>query len=404
MSTPAATPASQKKRLMDSVFTSTPVIMTIVATLLAGLSSSEMTLAQYHRSLAAQNQSKAGDQWNFFQAKRIRGTNMATTVDLLRGLSESGSISAAELESALAGIQAWLEQCQKDADQLAQTIAVPGGAPSEAAAARLAQLRETLKKRIAEGTKLKAQMSQALADAEVKAALPYLQGQELPTVEDQPFANDKIKEALAAIAARKTESETREMIAALEETAIKDALNVAEDNAQAFDKAAKPAGKVLDRIGKVVTDRVAGAREVVRAVRELELALGQGKSTLKVDTAASMAALAASTRSLKTRADDLNNDFTAARLDYTNRRYEKEARYNQTSAELYEVQVRKSGITSERHRTRSKNFFYGMLAAQAGVTIASLSLAVRRKSVLWSLAGLAGLGAVIFGGYVYLYM
>jgi hypothetical protein len=401
---PAATPAPQKKKLMDSVFTSTPVIMTIVATLLAGLSSSEMTLAQYHRSLAAQNQSKAGDQWNFFQAKRIRGTNMATTVDLLRGLSESGSISAAELELALAGIQAWLEQCQKDADQLAQTIAVPGGVPSEAAAARLAQLCETLKKRIAEGTKLKAQMSQALADAEVKAALPYLQGQELPTVEDQPFQNNTINEALAAIAARKTESETREMIAALEETAIKDALNVAEDNAQAFDKAAKPAGKVLDRVGKVVTDRVAGAREVVRAVRELELALGQGKSTLKVDTAASMAALAASTRSLKTRADDLNNDFTAARLDYTNRRYEKEARYNQTSAELYEVQVRKSGITSERHRTRSKNFFYGMLAAQAGVTIASLSLAVRKKSILWSLAGLAGLGAVIFGGYVYLYM
>lgn len=393
MSTAPASP-TPKKSVMDTVFTSTPVIMTIVATLLAGLSSSEMTLAQYHRSLAAQNQSKAGDQWNFFQAKRIRGTNMATTVDLLRGLSESGSISAAELESAVDSIQVWLESCQKDADQLAQALS-----PSEKENPQLARLREVLKRRIAEGAKLKAQMSQALADADVKAALPYLQGQELPIVEDKPVDDDKIKEALAAIAARKTEMETRDTMAAVDDSALREAMKVAEDNAVAFDKAAKPAGKALDRIARIVNDQVAGAREVVRAEREVELSLG--KSTSRPEATA---ALAASTRSLKARADELNNDFTAARLDYTNRRYEKEARYNQASAELFEVQVRKSGVTSERHRTRSKNFFYGMLAAQAGVTIASLSLAVRKKSILWSLAGLAGLGAVIFGGYVYLYM
>jgi hypothetical protein len=45
-----------------------------------------------------------------------------------------------------------------------------------------------------------------------------------------------------------------------------------------------------------------------------------------------------------------------------------------------------------------------MLAAQAGVTIASLSLAVRQRNVLWALAGLAGIAAVTFSGWVYLYM
>ena len=55
------------------ILTATPVVMTIVATLLAGLASSEMTRAQYDRSLAAQQQSKAGDQWSYFQAKRLRG-------------------------------------------------------------------------------------------------------------------------------------------------------------------------------------------------------------------------------------------------------------------------------------------------------------------------------------------
>ena len=51
----------------------TPIVLTVIATMLAGLASSEMTRAQYDRSLAAQRQSKAGDQWSFFQAKRLRG-------------------------------------------------------------------------------------------------------------------------------------------------------------------------------------------------------------------------------------------------------------------------------------------------------------------------------------------
>jgi hypothetical protein len=42
-----------------------------------------------------------------------------------------------------------------------------------------------------------------------------------------------------------------------------------------------------------------------------------------------------------------------------------------------------------------------MLASQAGVTIASLALAMRHKSVLWSTATIAGIGAMIFSAYVY---
>ena len=50
----------------------TPIIMTVIATMLAGLASSEMTKAQYDRAMAAQLQSKAGDQWSYFQAKKLR--------------------------------------------------------------------------------------------------------------------------------------------------------------------------------------------------------------------------------------------------------------------------------------------------------------------------------------------
>ena len=70
------------------ILTATPVIMTVVSTMLAGLASSEMTRAQYSRSSAAQQQAKAGDQWGFFQAKRLRSSMQRTTLDLLQATAE----------------------------------------------------------------------------------------------------------------------------------------------------------------------------------------------------------------------------------------------------------------------------------------------------------------------------
>src|SRR5258706_9685316 len=76
----ATVPQTQWGRIL----TATPVIMTIVATMLAGLASSEMTPAQYDRSLAAQQQSKAGDQWSYFQAKRLRAGFQRSTLGVLQ--------------------------------------------------------------------------------------------------------------------------------------------------------------------------------------------------------------------------------------------------------------------------------------------------------------------------------
>ena len=82
------------KNHWGKVLTATPVIMTVVATMLAGLASSEMTRAQYSRSLGAQQQAKAGDQWGFFQAKRLRSALQRTTVDLLRSTAEVRPLSS----------------------------------------------------------------------------------------------------------------------------------------------------------------------------------------------------------------------------------------------------------------------------------------------------------------------
>src|SRR5438445_13535539 len=90
-----------RKTLWTIVLSSTPVILTVIATILAGLSSSEMTQAQYHRALAAQNQSKASDQWTFFQFKRSRGQEMKMALDRLPVLSKTDKVEPASLRAAM---------------------------------------------------------------------------------------------------------------------------------------------------------------------------------------------------------------------------------------------------------------------------------------------------------------
>src|SRR5580698_8478902 len=78
----------------------TPIVMTVIATKLAGLASSEMTRAQYDRSLAAQLQSKAGDQWSYYQAKKLRSAVARNTLDLLAATSEVMPLEATALPGA----------------------------------------------------------------------------------------------------------------------------------------------------------------------------------------------------------------------------------------------------------------------------------------------------------------
>jgi hypothetical protein len=95
---------------------------------------------------------------------------------------------------------------------------------------------------------------------------------------------------------------------------------------------------------------------------------------------------------------------TAARYEVDGRRYRAESTANQWVGFLLEVRVKHSTEESDRHRQRSENFFLAMLAAQIGAVGSSLALARKKRSVLWLVAGLAGLAATAFGAYVYLTM
>jgi hypothetical protein len=241
----------------------TPVVMTVIATLLAGLASSEMTKAQYERAYAAQLQSRAGDQWAFFQAKRLRAEMQRNTLDLL-------------------GAQAG-----------------------------------------------------ATALATEEAPLP-------------PAGKELAPEVVAALAAMRDDASDAVMaplLAQVSPTELAQAQREAKEHSAAYDALTAPLLKKLEA-----------------------------------------------------------NAAPAARLSFNASRYNHEAQLNASIARLYELQVRQTNLKAQRHHTRSQRFFFGMLAAQMGVIISTLAMAAKKRNLLWSLAAGAGLVAIVFAVYVYLYV
>ncbi|MBE7540698.1 MAG: hypothetical protein HS122_20095 [Opitutaceae bacterium] len=303
---PEALKEDMPHTLWGKVLSATPVVMTVVATMLAGLSSSEMTRAQYSRSLAAQQQSKAGDQWNFFQGKKLRGVVHRNTIDMISSTSEVGEIDEAGVRQALGPAGAILDSAE-------------GGA--------------TL---------------QALKDRTIPAVSPGF----VPTAE--------IASVLKAVEHAKPDDEIQPLLARVDDESLAQAVKSARDQATALDGLTTPIGRTLDGVERSLAG-IAGQQEVKR-------------------------------------------EFTVARLMFHARRYDAEARINQVVAELYELQVRKSNASAERHHVRSQRFFYGMLAAQMGVIVATFAMAARKRNFLWSIAAVAGVIAVGFAVYVYLYV
>jgi len=296
---PDALKADVPATLWGRVLTATPVVMTVVATALAGLASSEMTRAQYARSLAAQRQSKAGDQWGFFQAKRLRGAMQRSTLDVLQATGETNNA-------------------------LPRTLISPEDAGGDVTRQE--------------------QANAALLQARLPASGPV---SELAPA---------LRAALAAVESSRSEAEIAPLIAALPDAEIENALRAAKDRASDYDAMLKPITDIIER----------------------KEAIWRGNASAR--------------------------GLLAARLRYTAARYDAEARLNQTIAYLYELQVRRSNQAADRHHRRSQRFFYGMLASQAAVIMATFALAASKRGLLWGLAAAAGALAVAFAVYVYLFV
>jgi hypothetical protein len=360
--------------------------------------------------MAAQNQSKASDQWSLFQAKRIRGTEVQRTIRLLQALSEPAQIDALSLEAVPGDFIRDLRRIEKETDRFLQAVASAGGALGSAAgnlSHTATRLKKELQDRITNAQTTSSRLKQELARKEIRDALPYLTSNELPPVSALSIQGSDIAATLEALRVRRPDTEISALASGITDAALGDAIRLADENVGLVEEAGKPVASSLDRLDTLLEELVTLPRAIVRSVGELnatvsEIAPSENKAIAPLSSSA--ATITSLVAALRATANQWRQDMIVARDNYSVRRYEREARANETAAALIEIQVRKNDLKSERHRGRSKLFFYGMLAAQAGVTIASFSLALKHRSLLWSLASLAGLGAVLFGIYVYLYM
>lgn len=250
--------------------------MTVIATLLAGLASSEMTRAQYDRALGAQLQSKAGDQWGYFQAKKLRAAMQRNLLELLQAIADVHLLENPALEKI----------------------------PSVAA----------------------------------------------------PALDTNLQTALAAVETEKPETEIAVDLKQVDDKSLAAALQAARDQARDFDAALAPANE---------------------AMAQLEKSLPVGDKSAA-------------------------RDLTATEMRFSATRYDAEAALNQSIGYLLELQVRKANLSAERHHRRSQKFFFGMLAAQAGIIVSTFAMAARQRNLLWTLAAAAGIAAVAFAIYVYL--
>jgi hypothetical protein len=422
---PSPGAGQEPQTLWDKILHYTPVVMTVVATVLAGLSSSEMNRAQYFRALASQNQSKVGDQWAFFQAKRTRTILAEKTREVLEALTAPEPVEPETIQALANDLPAAFQSAAREADQLQQAVGrlqeprppsdartVPTPTEKESWQKALERFRQVTSAGTAEAENVRKKTADTLAALALQApkdprlaVFTWLNSDQLPPVEDQHVDDPVLTRVQQAIQERKPESELAPLLREVNSEKLQQAVNVAEANAAAADTASKPVDRALQNVETLVDGQVRLARQFYRADQELQRALrgvsGEEKP-LPDDIRGGLDRLHRQAAALKTAADEVNTAVKSAGDRLSARRYERDARYNQEAAYLYEVQVYENSYHSDRHLNRSRNFFYGMLLAQVAVTTATLALAVRKKNVLWGLASLAGIAAVAYSVYVYL--
>lgn len=387
----------KKKTLFDIVLTSTPVILTVIATFLVGQSTGEMTRAQYFRALASQNQSKAGDQWSFFQAKRMRGQDQEvggvlllaqnqtlftrnTFLEVAQGMVRE--LQSAEKAARTTNDKAVADDLQKlipEAEKaLAQAKSLFGSADGKGPATVQPALDALLKGRPKSKTTTAPDAAEADADISPEEAA------------DRSEQAALLKAVIEDIKQKKPDSAIAGKAIKIKEDTLAKAIAAADRRAFEINKKGKSIESVLVELDGL-RDR---QTELARAYQEI---VGRD-----IDGRGLGGVLERQTHAIRVLTAKVQGDYMAVKLVFGARRYEDDARSNQDSAYLYEVKVYVSSAQSDKHLFRSQMFLLAMLAAQAGVTISTLALAVKHKSIFWALAALTGMIAIGFGAYVYL--
>jgi len=384
---PAADPG-KPQNFWSRVLTYTPVIMTVVATLLAGLSNSELTQSQYHRTLAAQIQSKAGDQWGYVQAKKLRAVTLRNTIDLLYAGGTIGIFDPSALATNAAALPDLIESVDTTARKVMQTTSDPS--------------RKAFLERFLQGAAARravAQQIQSDVGAALASGAPATQPAEPASAAPPAWQPEDphVKAVTAAIAADQPENQIASLLTPLTDATLDAELAGAAAHARALDKFFAPATARNDHLEQALVQWLnLGAQ-----FKDLASVVHNDPAHT---TDAALAALDFAAGNLQHDPIGWHNDFAVTRLSDQAQRYDIEAHHNQSTAFLYEIEVRRDNQAAQRHQERSKRFFLGMVAAQAAVVVASLALAAKQRNLLWGFAAAVGMAAISFATYVYIYV
>jgi hypothetical protein len=192
MSTDSSTEAKSEapKGLLEKIGAALPVGLTALATVLAGLSTGALQQAMYWKSQAAQDQSRAADQWSFAGFKRDRALIMQTSAAQLR--ATAGYVS-------------------------------PNFPP-------LTSLPDEKKTK------------------ETEEALNWLQKRTVPASPLPEITDERIKAVLKAIEAREPEAELLKLAVKIDHESMNKALNDAERKSKEYDDAWTPILKAAANI------------------------------------------------------------------------------------------------------------------------------------------------------------
>jgi hypothetical protein len=363
---------------------------------------------------------------------------MQMTIRTLRSLTDTGEISPEVFKEAFEQLTRDLDQADQQAAKLSEAIREGGealGGSAESLQASVKELRSKVAAQRKVAYKLRDGIKEYLDGSEKqtkgeKEPLPprrdyfvYFNSRKLPVSKDEVGADgrdlspsavikkeimkvegvqeegqSKILQAMKMIADRAAPAELKKVVRNIPPEHIREALVKAEDRVTLFDQTSEPVTQTARGLTERASRLLAVARGFEQEVRRsADKVTREDKATNDIRTQARhLADLATSARD---RSLALFNSANTTELDYEARRYDREARYNQETAYLYEVLVREAAFNSDTLKTRSQNIFYGMLAAQGGVTVATFTLAMRKRSFLWGLATAAGLAAVTIGAY-----
>jgi len=296
-----------KRTRWETILVSTPIILTVVATVLAGLSSSEMSSAQYFRSLAAQIQSKASDQWSYFQAKKLRAEQCGNTVQILRGISQPTPMDGRDLrETAKRLIDEML--CVTAATYLYHRsmplVLTELSDHWKAAAAFVSQL---------DAGTTRPDGADDLAD--------FMRG-EIPDTQEQPIGNQQLLDVANAVDSHVPESDLERQAGQISQNDLDGATAIANENADAFDKAVQQISLGRSRMERVCSgisrEALAFERAARRQAPDQVVAIAPPNSIASIHELTSQ----------------LSGAVTIAGLNFNSNRYQREAHYNQVLAQL----------------------------------------------------------------------